>query len=105
MGNKEDSPSVSFFRSLILVNSLIELKLAFCASFNSINLVSIRIILEEEVGMTRRTRLLIGIAGLILIFAAALALSYAFSPRAVNSGVYPVTPTLLVPPAGTPGAP
>ena len=52
--------------------------------------------------MTRRMRLLLGIAGLILIVAAGLALAYAFSPRAIDSAVYPVTPTLLVPPGGEP---
>jgi len=53
--------------------------------------------------MTRRTRLLLGVIGLLLIIAAGLALGYAFSAHTLNSGVYALTPTFLVPPIGTPG--
>jgi hypothetical protein len=52
--------------------------------------------------MPRRTRALLAIlGGLLLIFALA-ALVYAALPAPVESGIYPVSPLLLIPPGGAP---
>jgi hypothetical protein len=52
--------------------------------------------------MSARTRLLLGLAALILVLIAVLALAYALSSAPVEHLTAPVTPTLLAPPAGAP---
>ena len=50
--------------------------------------------------MKRRTRTLLAILGLLVLIAALAILAYSFSPLPLTRLVFPVTPTLLVPPGG-----
>ncbi len=48
--------------------------------------------------MSRRTRALLAILGMLLLVAALAILISTFSPNVINRSVVPVAPTLLVPP-------
>jgi len=48
--------------------------------------------------MSRRTRALLAALGMVLLIAALLLLIYTLAPNPFDRSIFPVAPTLLVPP-------